>query len=153
MQQVVNIEAEFFEIARQLSGAVDVAADHMERRNASLFQHLLRNPPRHFVEVRSHQDQRMLIEHGAASGVVLDGEVQMLQKTAVAASHVADALRLLVDRAVEDLDDDLVDFLEVGFVSAAAAPHVHAAVDHEFDSVVVETRSSRIAKHRVCAAR
>src|ERR1700691_1276819 len=90
----------------------------------------------------------MFVEHGTTGGVVLDREVQVFQETAVAASHIADALRLLVHWAIEDLDNDLIDFLEIGLVSPTAAPHVHSPIDHEFDTVVVEARGSRIAEQK-----
>ena len=53
--------------------------------------------------------QRILVQHPPARVLVLDHLVEMRQERAVAASHVADAARLQMDRPVEDLDDDFVD--------------------------------------------
>ena len=95
----------------------------------------------------------MLVQDGASSGSILDREVQMFKQATVTASHVADAFRLLVDRAVEDFHDDFVHFLEIRVVSAAAAPYVHSAVDQELDAGLVDARDPRIAEQERAAGR
>src|SRR5580658_10954225 len=88
----------------------------------------------------------MLIEHSAPRCLVLDYEVEVFQKTAIAATHVADALRLLAKRAIKDLGNDLIHFLEISLVRATAAPYIHPSVDQEFDTGLVQARNAGIAK-------
>src|SRR5208282_6826289 len=45
-----------------------------------------------------------------------------------------------------DLDYDLVHFVEIGAMGAAAAPDVHAAVDEQFHSTLVHARNAGIAE-------
>src|SRR2546428_9623959 len=72
----------------------------------------------------------------------------MCQQRAVAASHVADAARLLRNGTIEDFDDDLVELLEVRDVRSAAAPDVHGAVDHRFEAARIDARDSRVTEEQ-----
>jgi hypothetical protein len=72
----------------------------------------------------------------------------MFKKASVTATHVADAFRLRIQWAIEQLHDDFVYLLEVCTVRAAAAPHVHGAVDQQFDSVIVKARDTWISKDK-----
>ena len=90
----------------------------------------------------------MLVQHRAPSGVVLHHEIEMLQKGAVAAAHVANALRLLLQRPVENFHDDLIHFLEIRFVRAAAAPDIHAAIDQQLDAGFIHARNARISEQQ-----
>src|SRR5712692_6769348 len=72
----------------------------------------------------------------------------MFEQAAVAATHITDTLRLLVQRPVENLDDDLIHFPEIRLVRAAAGPDIHAAIDQELNAALVKTRNARIAKQK-----
>jgi len=72
----------------------------------------------------------------------------MFEQGAVAAAHIANAAWLSAQRAAENLDDNFVHFLEIGFVGAAAAPNVHCAIDEQFHAILVESRDPRIAEQK-----
>src|SRR5437867_2206285 len=70
----------------------------------------------------------------------------MFEQAAVAATHITDALRLLAQRPVEDVDDDLINFPEIRLVRAAAGPDIHAAIDQQLNAALIKTRNPGIAK-------
>ena len=88
VQQVVNVEADPFEIARQMCRAVKVAPDHVIRGDPRLAQSLLGHTASHLVEIDAHNDQRMLIKNFAPSRPVLDNRVEMFEECAITAAHV-----------------------------------------------------------------
>src|SRR5580698_7269173 len=55
---------------------------------------LFRHAPCHLIEISAHQHQRMLLQHFAPRGFLFHHFVQMLQKSPVAAAHVANSLPL-----------------------------------------------------------
>ena len=153
VQQVVNVVAQIFQIARELRRPIDVAVNHVGGRNAGRAQRLPGRAPRDFVEVRADDNQWMLVEHLPARGPLPHDGIQVREQRAVARAHVADAARLLRDGPIEDLDDDFIELLEVGLVSAAAAPHVHPAVHHRLEPARVDARHARVAEDAAWAAR
>ena len=90
----------------------------------------------------------MLVEHLAALGFVHHCGVQMFEKASVTATHVANTPGLQIHGPVEYLDDDLIHLLEICAVRAAAAPHVHAAVDQQFHSTLVHSRDAGITEQK-----
>src|SRR5437899_7957477 len=70
----------------------------------------------------------------------------MFEQAAVAAHHITDTLRLLVQRPVENLDDDLIHFPEIRLVRAAAGPDIHAAIEQQLNAALIKTRNARIAE-------
>ena len=60
--EIVNVEVDRFEIARELRGPVDVARDDVERRDPRRVQRLFRRAPRDLVEVGADDDQGVLVE-------------------------------------------------------------------------------------------
>ena len=148
MQQVVHIVPQLFEIAGQLRRPVDVAVHDVEHRDAVPSQRLLARPARDFVVVGADDDQGMPVQVAPARGARLDDGIQVRQQGAVAAAHVADAAWLKSQRPVEDLHDDLVDFLEIGRVRPTAAPHVHRAVHQRLEAVLVDPRDAGIPEQQ-----
>src|ERR1700731_5475338 len=61
VEEVVNIVAEFLEIAGQLRRAVDVSGNHVECRNARLSQVLFRHSPGYLVKVGADENQWVLL--------------------------------------------------------------------------------------------
>src|SRR5277367_2797175 len=90
----------------------------------------------------------MLVEHLAALGLVLHRGVQMFEKTPVAAAHIADSPRLLMQRAVENFDDDLVHLLEIRAMCPSAAPDIHATVDQQLHPTLIHPRDTGIAEQQ-----
>src|SRR5580692_9763119 len=150
VEEIVNIVPEFLEIPGQLRWAVDISGNHMKCRNSGLSQVLFRDSPRYLVKVGPHQKQRVILEHLAPWSSISHHLVEVLEQSAIATPHVADASGLSVERPVEDLHNDLVDLLEIGFVRAAATPHIHAPIDEQFDAVLVEPRYAGVSKQQ-CA--
>src|SRR5215472_5413362 len=85
-------------------------------------------------------------EHTAAGGFGFDDLIYMFEERAVAATHVTNANGLLIERAIKELDDDSVGFPEVVVVSSAAAPNVHATIDKELTTGLVDSWNAGVAK-------
>jgi hypothetical protein len=117
-------------------------------RNARLSQGLLGHPPRHLVEVGAHQDERVLGQYATPGGVLPDDTVKMFQKTPVPATHLTDALGLLIRGAIENFHQDLVDLSEIRLVRATASRHVHPPIDQQLDTAVVQTWNPRVSKEQ-----
>src|ERR1700730_5271084 len=145
-----NIVSESLKVPGQLRRPVDISGNHVKCRNSGLSQVLFRHSPRYLVKVGPHQNQRVVLEHLASWSSVSHSLVEVLEQRTIATPHVADASGLSVQRAAEDLDDDLVDPLEVGSVRAATTPHVHAPINEQFDAVLIEPRYAGIPKQQ-CA--
>ena len=62
------------------------------------------------VEVGADEEQRVLIKHLSTQGALGNDREDVLQEGAVAAAHVHDTLGLLVQWAVEQVNDYLVYF-------------------------------------------
>ena len=127
---------------------VDVSRDYVADGDARFAQRLLGDAARHFIEIGADQNQRMLCPALAARGLVLHDLIQMLQKGSIPAAHVADAARLQLQRPIENLDHNLIHLFEVGLVRAAAAPHVHAAIDQQLHAAFIHARHARVAEQQ-----
>jgi len=93
VQQIVNIQAQFLEISCKQSGAVDISMNDGGVWDSRFAKRLLAHAACHFVEVCTHNHQWMFVESLAAGSVLSDYRLQMLQKSAVTAAHVARSLR------------------------------------------------------------
>src|ERR1700730_1131247 len=113
-----------------------------------LAQGLFGHPAGHLVEIGADQSQRMFVQDAAPNGAILHHRIQMFQKGAISAAHVADTLGLLFERAVEDFNDNLVNFFEIRFVCASASPDVHAAVYVQLDASGIHSRNPGITEEQ-----
>ena len=148
VQQIVNVQAEIVEIGRQLRRPVDIALNHVKRRTLRLAQRLLGHTPRYFIEIRANQYQRMLVEHLSPSRPRLHHRIQMFQKCAVAAAHIANSFWLACDRPVKNFDNNFIHFLEICPVSPAAPPHIHSPIHQQLDAAFVHPRNARISEEQ-----
>jgi hypothetical protein len=103
----------------------------MEIGNAGLTQPLFADAPRDLADVGADQYQRTSVESAPPHRLLLDDGVDVGEQRPIATPHVTDAQGLLVERAVEEFDDDFIALLEVIVMRAATAPHVHAAIDQQ----------------------
>src|ERR1700722_10841908 len=90
----------------------------------------------------------MLIQDGASSRPRLDHAIEMLEQRAVPAAHIADAFRLLLQRTVENLDDNFVHFFEIRSMSAAATPDVHPPIDEQFGAGFIDPGDARVPEKK-----
>ena len=84
----------------------------------------------------------------AARGARLHHVVQVLEKRAVTASHIANTQWLPRDRTIENLDDDLIHFPEIRRMRAAAAPNIHSAIHQQLDAILIHSRKPRVSKKK-----
>src|SRR5215475_4659791 len=148
VQQVVNVQTQSLQFARQMRRTVDVALNDMEIGNAGLTQPLFADAPRDLADIGADQNQRTSVERGPSHRLLFDDGVDMREQRAVATPHVTDAQGLLIERAIEEFDDDFIALLEVIVMRAAATPHVHAAIDEQFAARFINARERRIAEQQ-----
>src|SRR6516165_3248872 len=77
VEQIVNVQSQLFQIARQLRRPVHIPGDDVEGRNLRFAQRLFGDAPRDFVVIRTDHDERIPLELGTAGGMILDYEIQM----------------------------------------------------------------------------
>ena len=148
VEQVVDVVAERFQIAGKLRRPVDVAVDHMERRNAGRAKRPICRAPGDFIEIRADDNQRVLIQGAPAGRPFPHDRIQVREQRTVPRAHVANAARLLVDGPIENLDDDFIELLEIRLMSAAASPHIHRTIHHRLEPARVDARNARIAEQQ-----
>ena len=127
VQQIVNVHAELFQIAREQRRAVDIAVDDVvcgiwARLKFCLVtrrETLLKSAP----TIRSGYSSSTLPRAVRSLNHVID----VLEESAVAASHVADAAGLEFDRPIEDFDDDVVDLWRSSSLCAPPPPQTFIA--------------------------
>src|SRR5215472_2242778 len=114
----MDIESKALEVTGQLRWTVNVARDDMIGWNARPTQCLLSHSTGDLVEISAHEGEWILVQDPTPFRPFSYYGIEVLQEGSVAATHVADAVGLAVERAVENLHNDLVYLLEVGFVRA-----------------------------------
>src|ERR1700686_4949551 len=90
----------------------------------------------------------MPVEYLSPSRPRLHYKIQMLQKCAIAAAHIANPMRLPRDRPVENLYYDFIHFLEICPVGPAASPHIHSPVHQQLDATFVHPLNARVSKEQ-----
>src|SRR5215510_2858838 len=96
VQQVMNVQTQSLQFARQMRRTVDVALNDMEIGNARSTQPLFADAPRDLADIGADQNQRTSVERGPSHRLLLDDGVNMREQRAVAAPHVAYAQGLLI---------------------------------------------------------
>src|SRR5580692_328283 len=148
VKQIVHVVPQRFEISRQQSRSVDVSGNDKMFGNPGLSQSLFGDSSGYFIEIHADHHQGMLIEDGPSRGSSFDYAVEMLEECAVATAHVADALGLLLERAIENLDDNFVHLFEISGMRAAAAPDVHSAINEQLGTGLIDSSDARISEKK-----